>query len=319
MVKKAKHGKSSYAILLGAVVLVAFFFFAYSGPSNPLFITITIMYTDGSSQTYRADNAPKIVFRDVPLSHGALSFIDSTGKTVQSITLTLHFAAVYSNGTATSWAATGATAFSLHDGATRNLLMDFGETPISASGGPITSGENVALANQTIDQATLQSMYLGWEEKTYYFVASVTQAIQLTLTFTDGSSQTQSATATDFWWQFSYQHPPEIGVYNDGSATLPTSSVDWGVLSPGSTVTRDIYIKNMGTWAFSSLSLSASSWVPTNADQYLTFSWSYPDSEMAKMPLQPGAVIRVRLSLFANSTVQGITNFSFSITITAFQ
>ncbi len=37
-----------------------------------------------------------------------------------------------------------------------------------------------------------------------------------------------------------------VGVYSNSQCTQPVSSIDWGVLTPGQTYTRVIYVKNMG-------------------------------------------------------------------------
>jgi hypothetical protein len=102
-----------------------------------------------------------------------------------------------------------------------------------------------------------------------------------------------------------------VGVYSDQAATSPLSSINWGTLDPGSNVNKTVYIRNEGT-AAATLSMSTSNWSPSNAATYMTLSWNYNGQTV-----NVNQVVQVKFTLAVSSSVSGITNFSFDITITA--
>lgn len=102
-----------------------------------------------------------------------------------------------------------------------------------------------------------------------------------------------------------------VGVYWDQAATNPVSSINWGILDPGSNVNKTVYIKNEGNTA-ATLSLTTSNWSPANASNYMTLTWDYGGQS-----LNANQIIQVKLTLTVSASVTGITNFSFDITITA--
>jgi len=102
-----------------------------------------------------------------------------------------------------------------------------------------------------------------------------------------------------------------VGVYWDSGLTNKVSSIDWGILEAGSNVNKTVYIRNEGN-AAATLSLTTSNWSPTNASNYLTLTWNYGDQT-----LTVNEAVQVKFTLSASSSVTGITNFSFDITIIA--
>jgi hypothetical protein len=102
-----------------------------------------------------------------------------------------------------------------------------------------------------------------------------------------------------------------VGIYLDQACTNAVSSITWGTLDPGSNVNKTIYIRNEGNTA-ATLSIATSNWNPTSASSYMTLSWNY-----GGQILSVNQVVQVRLTLSVSSSVTGITNFSFDITITA--
>ena len=102
-----------------------------------------------------------------------------------------------------------------------------------------------------------------------------------------------------------------VGVYWNQACTNATSSISWGILDPGSNVNKTIYVRNEGNTA-STLSMTTSNWNPTNASSYMTLSWDY-----GGQTVNVNQVVQVKLTLSVSSSVTGITNFSFDITITA--
>jgi len=102
-----------------------------------------------------------------------------------------------------------------------------------------------------------------------------------------------------------------VGVYWDQACTNPVSSINWGILEPGSNVNRTVYIRNEGNTA-ARLAMATSNWSPSNASSYIALSWDY-----GGQTLNASEVIQVTLTLSVSANIAGITSFSFDITITA--
>jgi hypothetical protein len=102
-----------------------------------------------------------------------------------------------------------------------------------------------------------------------------------------------------------------VGVYWDSACTNTTSSINWGILDPGSNKTVTVYIRNEGN-SVATLSKATQNWNPPTASSYVTLNWNY-----AGQTLSVNQVLQVKLTLIVSSTVSGITSFSFTLTITA--
>lgn len=102
-----------------------------------------------------------------------------------------------------------------------------------------------------------------------------------------------------------------VGIYSDQACLNSISSIDWGIVSPGSNVNRTVYIRNEGN-AAATLTMAASNWNPSNSPNYITLRWDYVGQSLSK-----GQVIQVKFTLGVSSSIAGITGFSFDMTITA--
>ncbi len=102
-----------------------------------------------------------------------------------------------------------------------------------------------------------------------------------------------------------------VGVYWDSGCSKVVSSIDWGVIQPGSTKDVMVYVRNEGNVAVT-LSMQTKNWNPSTASSYITFSWSYGGQS-----INPNGVIQITLKLSVSPNIQGITSFSFDIVITA--
>ncbi len=102
-----------------------------------------------------------------------------------------------------------------------------------------------------------------------------------------------------------------VGVYWDSACTNAVSSINWGILNPGSSKDETIYIRNEGNTTVT-LAMTTSNWNPSNASDYITLNWNYDGQ-----PFEVGEVIQVTLTLSVSSSIEGITSFSFDITLTA--
>jgi hypothetical protein len=101
-----------------------------------------------------------------------------------------------------------------------------------------------------------------------------------------------------------------ISVYSDSQCTTPRTSIAWGTLEPGGTQNIVCYIKNEGNVP-TILSLQTDNWVPEPmAATYLNLSWDYN-----YQAISPDDAIQVSLTLTVSENINGITNFSFDITI----
>jgi hypothetical protein len=100
-----------------------------------------------------------------------------------------------------------------------------------------------------------------------------------------------------------------VGVYWDNGCTNTTSTVDWGMLSPGTSKNVTLYVRNEGNMAVK-LSLTTQNWNPLSASNYMRLSWN---REAQTVSL--GSVLNATLTFSVFSNVTGITNFSFDIVI----
>ncbi len=101
----------------------------------------------------------------------------------------------------------------------------------------------------------------------------------------------------------------EIDVFSDSGCTQSISSIQWGSVQAGGSVSRVVYVKNSGDYGVV-LSLGTSNWSPTVAEDYMSLSWDYSGSE-----LSAGAVVRVVIRLSVASNVSGVSSFSFDVVI----
>jgi hypothetical protein len=101
-----------------------------------------------------------------------------------------------------------------------------------------------------------------------------------------------------------------VGVYSDRQCNQNCTSISWGAVYSGHSTSRIIYVKNTGTLPVT-LSMTARSWAPTNAGDYLTLTWDQQGTV-----LQGDESVSANLTLSAASDASDFTNFSFDIVIT---
>jgi len=104
-----------------------------------------------------------------------------------------------------------------------------------------------------------------------------------------------------------------VEAYTDSACTIPCTALNVGAVSPGSTVTQTVYIKNTGTVPMT-LTMAVSNWSPTTASSYLTLSWNRQNTVLAA-----GQSIQATLTLTAAANTGTLTTFSCSVTITGTQ
>jgi len=101
-----------------------------------------------------------------------------------------------------------------------------------------------------------------------------------------------------------------IGVYSDSGCTQNCTSINWGSIYPGNSTTKIIYVKNTGSLPVT-LTMTTGSWVPSNANTYLSLSWNQGGTV-----LTAGQSTTATLTLSASPNAGNITSFSFNIIIT---
>lgn len=101
-----------------------------------------------------------------------------------------------------------------------------------------------------------------------------------------------------------------VGVYEDSACTQTLTSIDWGTISPGNSVTRTVYVKNTGNTPIT-LSMTKTGWNPAGADGPITVTWNKEGTA-----LSAGQSTAATLTLTVSSGISGITTFSVNIVIT---
>jgi len=101
-----------------------------------------------------------------------------------------------------------------------------------------------------------------------------------------------------------------VGVYWDSNCTKRIFSIDWGTLTPGSTKSIVVYIRNE-VEELIHLIMSTTNWNPSKASDYITLRWDYTGQR-----INPGEALQITLTLSISRQIQGITSFSFDILIT---
>jgi hypothetical protein len=99
-----------------------------------------------------------------------------------------------------------------------------------------------------------------------------------------------------------------VGVYWDSTCTQNCTSIDWGLIAPGSSATRTIFVRNEGNVP-GTLSLTTQDWNPPSVANFLSLSWNFSGV------IQPQQVVPIKLTLTVSAGISGITDFSFTSTI----
>jgi hypothetical protein len=101
-----------------------------------------------------------------------------------------------------------------------------------------------------------------------------------------------------------------VGVYSDAACTQTLTSIDWGTISPGSSVTKTIYVKNTGNSQIT-LSMTKTNWSPTGANGPITVTWNRESTTLGT-----GYYTSATLTLSVSSGISGISTFSVNIVVT---
>jgi len=104
-----------------------------------------------------------------------------------------------------------------------------------------------------------------------------------------------------------------VDLYSDAALTMPCTSLNVGTVSPGSTVTQNVWIKNNGTVPVT-LTMALGTWNPTTASTYLNLIWNRQSYSLAA-----GANVQATLTLTVAASTGTLTTFSCDVTITGTQ
>ena len=101
-----------------------------------------------------------------------------------------------------------------------------------------------------------------------------------------------------------------VGIYSDSGCNQKLTSIDWGEISPGGTVTKTIYIKNGGSNQMM-LKMTKTNWNPSSADGPISIDWNREGTN-----INAGQSLQAEITLSVSSDISGITDFSVDIVIT---
>ena len=100
-----------------------------------------------------------------------------------------------------------------------------------------------------------------------------------------------------------------LGIYSESTCTSTLTTIDWQAVSPGSSVTKTIYVKNLGNTQLK-LSLSATNIFPAAAAGQIALTWDQEGTT-----LRVGEVRKATVTLQVSSSASGFQSFSVDIAI----
>jgi len=102
-----------------------------------------------------------------------------------------------------------------------------------------------------------------------------------------------------------------VEVYWDENMTNPVTSIDWGLVEPGTNSTVQVYVFSPGN-ANTTLMLYTGEWVPAGIDSYISCGWN--SDGLVLMPLSS---VMVDITLYVEQGIieQGYEDFNFEIVI----
>ena len=101
-----------------------------------------------------------------------------------------------------------------------------------------------------------------------------------------------------------------VNCFVDSMCTIPVTSLNWGVLSPGDVIYRTIYVKNTGNVNMTT-TMTTSFWSPIEAPTVMTITWN-----LERALLKPSEVRRGNLCLTLATDTKMIQSFTFLTIIT---
>jgi hypothetical protein len=102
----------------------------------------------------------------------------------------------------------------------------------------------------------------------------------------------------------------DISFWTDASATVPVTSVDWGLVYVGDIVTRTVYVRSDSN-VIGDLAMITANYNPTSVQSAVSVTW-----DREGYSIVPGSIVPAIWSLEVLSIPSGVTTFSFDINVT---
>jgi hypothetical protein len=102
-----------------------------------------------------------------------------------------------------------------------------------------------------------------------------------------------------------------VSLFWDKACTNKVTSVTWGTINPGTSVSQYVYVLNIGT-ASGTLSMGYGNWTPAVAASYITFAWNCSNYVLAR-----SGIVCAKLTLTVQPSITGVKDFGFMIVIQA--
>jgi len=131
------------------------------------------------------------------------------------------------------------------------------------------------------------------------FVAACLICILLSSIMTNRTARVSAVTASG------------VGVYWDSNLSNSVSSINWETLTPGSTKSKVVYVRNEAEEP-AYLRLATANWDPSETSGYLNLGWDYSGQQMS-----PDENLKISLTLSLSRNIKGVSSFSFDIIIKA--
>jgi len=103
-----------------------------------------------------------------------------------------------------------------------------------------------------------------------------------------------------------------IAVYEDEACTKNLTSINWGLVEPGGSRQKEVWINNTGNTRVK-LNMTMEGWNPAEAENYITLTW---DKEGVLLSANQLVKATLTLTVSASVTQTNIKDFSFTIVIT---
>ena len=101
-----------------------------------------------------------------------------------------------------------------------------------------------------------------------------------------------------------------IGVYSDQPCTNPLNSINWGLVYPGESYERVVYVKALGNLNVT-LAITTENFEPSSASKILV------TTDYGGQVLTPRLVLPLKITMSIPSDIQGVVAFSFDIRLTS--
>jgi hypothetical protein len=100
-----------------------------------------------------------------------------------------------------------------------------------------------------------------------------------------------------------------LRLYCDNACSTPLTSLDWGSIKPGDSITKIVYLKNTGT-APLSLNLATANWEPSTAFGPLSITWDKQGTQIAADEVTTAAI-----TLIVSPYITGVSSFTVQIVL----